>query len=115
MQYTVFHIGMYATLCTVLISVLGLKPFKFHVPALRPYLGATLVSFLLAAAFGGLVGSSLPYFPDFESFSQAHLGPWNWELIPAMWCTHLEHTAFWIGIFSVLIVLWCARCSSPLA
>jgi hypothetical protein len=105
MDYTKFHIGMYTTLCTVLIAILGLDMVKPSAVDLHPYLFGTLLCFAVAGMFGGLVGSSLPYFKTFEEFSQAKLGPWKLKLIPALVCTHLEHTAFWLGIIVVLIGL----------
>ena len=98
MDYTKFHIGMYATLCTALIAILGLDMIKPAAANFRPYLFATMVCFAVAGMFGGLVGSGLPYYKTFEEFSNAYLGPWRLKLIPALWCTHLEHTAFWLGI-----------------
>lgn len=109
MEYTKFHIGMYTTLCTVLISILGLEIFKARAVTFQPYLFVTLAFFVLAGAFGGLVGSSIPLFKDFDEFKKARLGPWRWEWIPAPWCAHLEHTFFWLGILVVLLGLWNVR------
>ena len=111
MDYTKFHIGMYTTLCTALIAILGLEIVRPAASDLRPYLFATLVCFAVAGMFGGLVGSGLPYFKTFEEFSKAKLGPWKLELIPALWCTHLEHTAFWLRIIAAFVGL--VRCGVP--
>jgi hypothetical protein len=106
MTYTVFHLGMYATLCALLISLLGVDHFKPLIPQFRPYLMAVLLLFLVAAIFGGLVGSSLPYYDSFDEFSRANLGPWGSELISALTCTHLEHSFFWAGVL-VAVVGFC--------
>jgi hypothetical protein len=75
-----------------------------------PYITVTIVLFLLAGAAGGLVASSIPFFKTFDEFSRARLGPWESELIPAIMCTHVEHTAFWLGCFiaacGLFSVLW---------
>jgi hypothetical protein len=108
MDYTTFHIGMYATLCTLLVSLLNWNGLKEHAATFRPNLFPMLGCFLIAAAFGGLVGSSIPYYKDFDAFSRAHLGPWCGKWIPALVCTHLEHAFFWAGIlFGV-----CGLCKS---
>jgi hypothetical protein len=103
MDYTKFHIGMYITLSTALVAVLGMDAFKSSVSGIESYLFLTLICFLLAGMFGGLVGSSIPYYQDFDSFSKARLGPFRKRWIPAKLCTHLEHLAFWIGI---IISVW---------
>lgn len=106
MDYTKFHIGMYTSLCTALIAVLGLNIVKLAIADMRPYLFTTLVCFVVAGLFGGLVGSSIPYYSTFEDFSKDKLGPWRLKIIPALWCTHLEHTAFWIGIVVAIVGLY---------
>lgn len=103
MDYTKFHIGVYTTLNSVLVGSIGLNtvpdgPFRY-------YLFATLACFIIASAFGGLVGSSIPYYKTWDEFASQKLGPWHFKLIPSLWCTHLEHTFFWIGIASAVIGL----------
>jgi len=38
MDYTIFHIGLYATLCTLLIAILGVGPWKEHSAHMSYYL-----------------------------------------------------------------------------
>ena len=38
MDYTIFHIGLYATLCTLLIAILGVGPWKEHSAQMPHYL-----------------------------------------------------------------------------
>ena len=38
MDYTIFHIGLYATLCTLLIAILGVGPWKEHRAQMPRYL-----------------------------------------------------------------------------
>jgi hypothetical protein len=95
MDYTKFHIGLYTTLCTLLVAIIGLNA---HAVVSLPYLLATLICFAIAGAFGGLVGSSLPNYLTWSTFETAKLGPWFLpNLIPARWAASAEHTAFWVG------------------
>jgi hypothetical protein len=75
MDYTKFHIGLYTTLCTLLVGIIGLNAFSGHPRALIPYLLVTLICFAIAGAFGGLVGSSLPNYKTWAEFRAARLGP----------------------------------------
>ena len=101
MDYTKFHIGMYITLCTGLIAVLKFLGDK--APGFNPFLLWTLGLFVVAGAAGGLVGSSIPYFRSFDDLMTAWLGPWDFKWITGRWCTHLEHSAFWLGILVAVI------------
>ena len=103
MEYTKFHIGAYITLCSALTGVIG---FNVANAEYTPYLSWTLVCFAAAAAFGGLVGSGIPYCRDFEEFKKAKLGPWRAKIVPALVCTHLEHSIFWVGITIAIIGLF---------
>jgi hypothetical protein len=106
MDYTIFHVGVYITLSTLLISLLGLKGFKEHTVLLRPYLVWTLGCFIVAGALGGLIAGSLPYYENFSELQEAKLGPWFLPgIIPFRWCANLEHTAFWLGIVGILLGL----------
>jgi len=107
-EYTRFHIGMYTTLCTLLVGVVGtnaLANFKSY----YPWLLATLVAFVLAGAFGGLVGSSTCEFESWDRFAKAKLGPWGAEWIPSLVCAHIEHTMFWIGILLAVVGLFVVK------
>ncbi len=100
MDYTLFHIKAYIALGTLLVALLGLDGFKQHATAMRPYLVVTLVCFMIAGLFGGIVASSLPHYRQFSDFESAKLGPWFWpKALRSKCCTALEHSAFWIGIF----------------
>ena len=106
MDYTIFHIGLYTTLSTVLIALLGLKGFTADVLAMRPYLLATLFCFIVAGFCGGMIASSLPHFSSFKEFSKQRLGPWFLpRLMPMLCWTYAEHTAFWIGIVVAVLGL----------
>jgi hypothetical protein len=104
MDYTKFHIGLYTTLCTLLVGVMGLEGLKGHATPMLPYFFWTLISFAIAGAFGGLIGSSLPNYKSWSDFRGAKLAPWFLPaLIPAPWVASAEHTAFWVG---TVIALW---------
>jgi hypothetical protein len=105
MDYTKFHIGLYATLCTLLIAILGLDPWKQNSAHMSHFLLTTLVCFVIAGAFGGLIGSSLPDYTTWTDFQSARLGPWFLPeklRMPAPWVASAEHTAFWVGIVIAL-------------
>jgi hypothetical protein len=104
MDYTKFHIGLYTTLCTLLIAVMGLDGLRGQAPRMLFYFLGSLICFAIAGMFGGLVGSSLPRFRTWTEFREAKLGPWFApEIIPAPAVASAEHTAFWLG---TVIALW---------
>ena len=104
MDYTKFHIGLYTTLCTLLVAVMGLEALRGHSNAMLPYLLWTLICFAIAGAFGGLVGSSLPQYSTWKEFTDTKLGPWFLpNVLPGPWVASAEHTAFWVG---TIIALW---------
>ena len=105
MDYMKFHIGLYATLCTLLIAILGLDPWKEYSTLMSHYLLVTLVCFIIAGASGGLIGSSLPNYTAWTDFQSARLGPWFLPeklRMPAAWVASAEHSAFWVGIVIAL-------------
>lgn len=108
-DYTKFHIGLYSSLCTLLVAVVGIDAIKDEAgPTLPWFLLATLVCFAIAGLFGGLVGSSIPGFKTWEEFSKAKLGPWFLpEVLPAPWAASAEHTAFWIGTVTAVAGVIC--------
>jgi hypothetical protein len=106
MDYTKFHIGLYTTLCTILVGVMGLDGLRGRVAPMLPYFLAALICFAIAGVFDGLIGSSLPYYRTWDGFIAAKLGPWFLPerfRIAAPVIASVEHTAFWIG---TLIALW---------
>lgn len=100
-DYTKFHIGMYITLIAAIIGVFANDTLKLSYTGLIPYIKATIILFFIAGAAGGLVASSIPFYKTFADFKKARLGPWSGKFIPAILCTHIEHTAFWVGCFIV--------------
>jgi hypothetical protein len=96
-DYTKFHIGMYTTLVTVIIAVFANDTLKQAYSHFVPFMVITLLFFIIAGLFGGLVASSVPFYATFYEFTKSRLGPWDSKLFPALICIHLEHSAFWAG------------------
>jgi hypothetical protein len=106
MDYTVFHIGVYITLSTLLASLLGLELFKEKIAVLRPFLGWTLIFFVCAGLCGGIVASSLPFYENFERFSNASIGPFfAVHMLPSRFWMSMEHVFFWCGVLTALFGL----------
>ena len=104
MDYTLFHIGTYITLSTLLLGILGLEGFKERNAFLKPFLLATLVCFMIAGACGGVVASNIPYFAKFEKLQETPIGPhFGWVTGQLATWTFVEHAAFWSGIFIALL------------
>jgi hypothetical protein len=88
---------MYTTLIAGIIGVFSNDSFKDHYTGMLPYIRASIVLFVVAGMAGGLIASSIPHYATFAEFKKARLGPWSTKLIPAMVCTHIEHSALWLG------------------
>jgi hypothetical protein len=104
MDYTIFHIGAYITLSTLLVALLGLEGFKQRAMGMKYFLLLTLVCFMLAGICGGIVASNIPYFTSVDELSHENIGPFfavrSYPLI--VW-TSAEHVFFWVGVSSALI------------
>lgn len=107
-DYTKFHIGLYTTLITAIVGVFGNSGLKLQYSYMVPYMKVTVILFMAAGAFGGLIASSIPFFTKFEDFRNARLGLWSCQWIPSIRCTHLEHGAFWLGCLIAVLGLFFA-------
>jgi hypothetical protein len=96
-DYTKFHIGMYTTLVAAIVGVFANDSWAHDYAKMTPFIMGTVVCFLIAGAAGGLIASAIPFYSSFNDFENAKLGPWRMQWIPAIICTHVEHTAFWAG------------------
>jgi len=106
-DYTKFHIGMYTTLITAIIAVFANDSLKSSYSNFVPFIGITVFCFIVAGLFGGLVASSIPFYTSFQDFSNSRLGPWKWKWFSSIICTHLEHSAFWLGcLVAVIGLVW---------
>jgi hypothetical protein len=113
-DYTKFHIGMYTTLVAAIVGVFATDALELHAyPTMVPFLLVSVVLFLAAGMFGGLVASSIPFFKTFEDFRRVRLAPWSTNPnlqkgIPSILCTHIEHSLFWLGCVSSIAGLFVA-------
>lgn len=92
MTYTVFHIGVYVSLAAALIGagIFG-KVDSW-------WMKSAMICFVVAGICGAVIGSNIPHFSDFATFSAAKLGPWDWHLMPFTTWARVEHFAFWLGL-----------------
>ncbi|MEO1005516.1 MAG: hypothetical protein AAFW67_06615 [Cyanobacteria bacterium J06638_38] len=97
LTYTTFHIGVYISLITAIIGagILG----KIDHPLFR----LAAICFLISGVCGGVIGSNLPEFADYASFSQAKLGAYGLKLFNYKKWIFIEHTAFWIGVLPIAL------------
>ena len=107
-DYTKFHIGVYATLVSLLIGLISLGPGNLS-PVQHICLAVTTVFFVLAGACGGIVASNIPNLSGMEEFNNSDLGTaWLFRERLRMkgpkWAS-LEHFFFWAGIFVALVGL----------
>src|SRR4051812_25885225 len=96
MQYTIFHIGIYMSLSTGLVALLGLFPNQSGV--MKPYLLATLGCFVVAGALGGMIAAHIPYSQEFDAFNKSKVGFFGMRIMPAWLAMSLEHIVFWAGV-----------------
>jgi FtsH-binding integral membrane protein len=114
MTYTTFHIGLYVTLVSALLSFLTFSPKQIR-KNLYPYMVVTLVCFVVAGAFGGIIASSIPRFEDYIIFNTTKLGlfwiedgPEGIGLFKTL--ASIEHGFFWLGITTAMIgIVWNSR------
>ena len=107
MDYTKFHIGMYTTLCTLLVGFLGLYSEGHTIERMRGFLFATLFCFVIAGLCGGIVAANLPHSTSMAEFEKSLLGPVGLRWFRSTTWMTLEHLAFWVGIAVALAGLWC--------
>ncbi len=100
MEYTRFHIGVYITLFTALVTYLRFKRSKRP----RKFTGreacgiiAAIVLFFCAGAFGAIIASNIPDYSGFEQFSGELLRVYGCPIGSYSTLAHLEHSCFWLG------------------
>jgi hypothetical protein len=108
LSYTIFHIGLYATVVAILIkSRRSTMDDDF-----RKRLNRTVFFFLVAGACGGVIAGSIPEHKNWEEFESAALGPfgldrtWLFHAFNYSFWSKMEHGAFWVG---VLMLVWTYR------
>jgi hypothetical protein len=101
LTYTTFHIGLYVSLIAALISA-GLFAQMEH-----GLVKWAIACFLVAGICGGVVGSNIPDYPDFDAFNKARIGFWRIPIFKHQVWTTIEHLAFWVGIVPMTVgYLW---------
>jgi hypothetical protein len=100
-DYTKYHIGIYTTLGTILIGVLGLhlglndkSPLQFC----GLFIWVSIGFIAIAGMAGGIIASTLPESDSLPRFFALRTGPWGWKLLSGRAWTMVEHTAFWVGL-----------------
>jgi hypothetical protein len=102
-DYTKFHIGVYTTLGSLMIAILGLEPWKSasgqallasHLFNLKLSIGLLLV----AGAAGGVIASNIPHAKTFEQFVAKPLCVWGFKLGCYGSWAWIEHYAFWLAV-----------------
>ncbi|NKB64906.1 MAG: hypothetical protein GKR95_23260 [Gammaproteobacteria bacterium] len=102
MDYTKFHIGVYLSLITASIAIV-----KLQIVDLGDWF-PTFVAFTVAGAAGGIIGSSIPSYSDYQTFRRDELGPWFFKWARYGFWSWLEHFSFWLGLLwggYILLVL----------
>lgn len=98
-DYTKFHIGLYATVGSGILTV-----FKLNVFHVNPWpLRISVVLIAVAGWAGGIIASTLPECGSLEEFFAARTGFWGVPMFSGRTFTKIEHTAFWLGLISGVI------------
>ncbi len=100
-DYTKFHIGLYTSLGTIIVTAVNAK-------LLINYWGFLLlpgiISIGLAGLAGGIVAATLPECEKLggpSGFFESPTGFFGWKPLRGRTWTRFEHAAFWIGIILV--------------
>jgi len=108
-DYTLFHIGMYTTLIAALTSVAHFGHKRVS-DGLRICIAATVVCFVIAGAAGGAIASNIPNYANFSTYAADHLNVFGVRPFTYWIWAHIEHGAFWLGLWiSVLGLLFAER------
>ncbi len=107
MDYTKFHIGLYAVVITTLLALAkiaqpgGVVPDCYKLPIL-----ATLVLVLLAGMCGGLIAAHLPEQKKFDGFwEQGRIGPWGSKCFRVQHVARAEHLFFWLAVAVAVVTV----------
>jgi hypothetical protein len=106
-DYTKFHIALYATLLTLLITALGYIKLEIVVAV-----KFTIVCFTLAGACGGIVASNAYESDTLDDFLKKPIGIAFIQLPGRDWA-HWEHFFFWVGIIVAIVSILFAAPSKP--
>jgi hypothetical protein len=96
-DYTKYHIGIYITLGTILVGVLGLHDkTPLHFCGLFIWMSIGFIA--IAGLAGGIIASTLPESDSLPRFFALRTGPWGLKLLSGRAWTMVEHTTFWVGL-----------------
>jgi hypothetical protein len=104
-EYTKFHIGMYTTLATLFVALLGTEYGK-ALRVRRWLIWVAVVFILMAGLAGGVIASTLPHRRTLDEFMHCGAGPYRLERVAGEWWTYIEHTTFWLAVLAVLLAFW---------
>jgi hypothetical protein len=108
-DYTLFHIGLYTTLITVLSSLVHFDLRLHNTSWLLGCIAFTMACFLVAGASGGAIASNIPNYASFAEYDRAKLDVFGVPSFRYRTWAHIEHIAFWLGlVVSVVGFLWAA-------
>jgi hypothetical protein len=95
-DYTKWHIGIYTTLGTLMVTIIGWERLTLYVPLL--WLSLSFIG--LAGLSGGVIASTLPECDTLEEFFRSPTGFWGLHWLSGRTWTRIEHTAFWMGVLA---------------
>jgi hypothetical protein len=107
MDYTKFHIGLYAVAITTLIALSQIESQSqivaeyFRVPIL-----VSLVLVLLAGFCGGLIAGNLPEQKSFDGFWNGTTGIWHCKtMFRTCYVARAEHIFFWLAVLNAVLAV----------
>jgi hypothetical protein len=106
-DYTKFHIGVYTTLITIIVTGLYYLRITQGVnfkPNLL-FIYGSMVMFGIAGLSGGIIASTLPHHSSIKEFWKERIGPFRLRIMSGEFWTYCEHTAFWLGVVSAVLSL----------
>lgn len=103
-DYTKFHIGVYISLASAVVAVLGLKKtYQFEVEASLMIIG--VINIMIAGLAGGTIVSRLTQVLSYDEFWTMKTGPGRAAWLTGEEWTYLEHASFWIGLVCIFIAI----------
>jgi hypothetical protein len=104
-EYTKFHIGVYLTLASILVGILGLKQ-DFGFVVIPQLLVISIILIMIAGAAGGTIVSRLTKVKTYDEFYNEMTGPVRAKWFRGEIWTYIEHLTFWAAlIFALLAIL----------
>jgi hypothetical protein len=103
-DYTKFHIGIYLTIGSAMVALLGSKEPAAWVSLLvdRRFILASLFFITIAGISGGVIASTCVICHSFEEFWEQKQGPFFKFLKGKSWAS-VEHIAFWLSLGCLII------------